>query len=98
MMRRASALVWLILAMVPIGGSLWAQGPTGILSGTITDQSGAVIPNAAITITNKATGISRDETSNSAGTFTAPSMPAGEYTIKVAANGFKTLESSATVL
>ena len=49
-----------------------AQTPTGIISGTVTDESGAVIANAAISITNKATGTVRTVTANAAGIFSAP--------------------------
>ena len=45
-----------LLALLAAG---LAQAPTGIISGTITDESGAVVPGANVTITNKATSVAR---------------------------------------
>ncbi len=63
----------------------------GSIEGTVVDTSGAVIPHAAITITNVATGISKVQDSTSAGFFSiAPVLP-GTYTVQVTAAGFRTL-------
>jgi hypothetical protein len=63
----------------------------GSIEGTVTDPSGAVIANAAVTATNNATGIATAVKSSSAGFFTiAPVLP-GTYSVQVVAKGFKTL-------
>jgi hypothetical protein len=67
-----------------------AQVPTGTISGTVVDQSGAVLPNASVTIKNKATGAERKVLSNDEGNFSAPSLQAGDYEISVQAKGFRT--------
>src|SRR5215470_15996341 len=74
-----------------------AQAPTGVISGTLTDQSGAVIPSATVTVTENATGTVRTMTTNNAGLYSAPALPAGEYDVRAEAPGFKTLVRQATV-
>ena len=74
-----------------------AQG-TGIIVGTVVDESGAVIPNVTITITNKATSVSRTASTNTEGYFSAPALSVGDYMVKAEAAGFRTLERDATVL
>jgi hypothetical protein len=78
--RRAAALLrlisFLILALSAIT-VLLAQAPTGIISGTVTDQSGGVVPNANITVTDKGAGTARTMTTNSAGLYSAPALLAG---------------------
>jgi hypothetical protein len=58
------------------------------LSGTIKDKNQAVISNANVTVTNKATGRSRTTTTNESGEYRIDLLPAGRYDIKVAASGF----------
>jgi hypothetical protein len=74
-----------------------AQAPVGTISGTVTDPSGAVIGDAPIIIRNKATGVERKTKSENDGTFSAPALPAGQYEIKVQAQGFRTLLQEVTV-
>lgn len=75
----------------------WAQAPVGTISGTVTDESGAVIPNAAITIRHKATGAERKLTSAEDGTYSAAALAVGDYEVTVKANGFRTLQRDAVV-
>ena len=84
---RVSALLLLLLAMSP---RLFAQGgATGTILGTVTDPSGAVVPNAKITVTNTATKISFQTVTNSAGDFNAPALNPGTYTVSGEARGFQ---------
>ncbi len=76
---------------------LIAQAPTGTITGVVTDESGAVIPNANVTITNKATGISRTAVTNADGLYSAPALAAGDYEVRVEGTGFKTSIRRATV-
>ncbi|HEX6896939.1 MAG TPA: carboxypeptidase regulatory-like domain-containing protein, partial [Bryobacteraceae bacterium] len=76
----------------------FAQAPTGIVLGTITDETGAVVPNATISITNKATGAARTLTANSEGLYSAPSLAAGDYEVRVEMAGFRTVVRDAQVL
>src|SRR5882762_9531639 len=67
-----------------------AQVQNGQFTGTVTDPSGAAVPNAKVTIANQATNLSVTTTSNSTGLFTIKELPPGTYKITVEAPGFKT--------
>src|SRR5258707_6691199 len=75
------------------------QAQTGLISGTIVDSSGAVIPGARIQIIDQATsGVTRDTVTDSSGTFRALNVPAATYLIKVTAPGMKELDRTGVVL
>lgn len=61
---------------------------TGTIAGTVKDPTGAVLPGAGVTVHNNGTGVDRKVTSDSAGDYSVPSLPPGDYTITVAAQGF----------
>jgi hypothetical protein len=63
---------------------------TGSIQGTVTDPNGAVVPNAAITIKNKATGQTTKLTSSSSGTYASGALIPGEYEVRIEAKGFQT--------
>jgi Carboxypeptidase regulatory-like domain len=63
----------------------------GTISGTVTDATGAIVPNARIIATNVATNIATERTSSSAGLFTIAPLPPGTYTLRVEAKGFRAL-------
>jgi len=67
-----------------------AQNPTGSIRGVVKDQRGAVITNASVTVTNKATGAVRTAKPGSDGIYAVENLPAGDYEIKVEAEGFAT--------
>ncbi len=68
---------------------LSAQVLYGSLTGTITDQSGAAIPNAAVTVTNTQTGLKRETTADSTGRYRILDLPQGTYSIEVSIQGFR---------
>lgn len=72
-----------------------AQGQvtTAAIHGTVTDSSGAAVPNAKITALNTATGITTVASSNHTGLYTFPSLQIGSYTVDVETNGFQKFES-----
>src|SRR5436190_972046 len=74
-----------------------AQAPTGDVSGAVYDESGAVVPGATVVITSKDTGASRTFTTGPNGIFSASSLQAGRYEVKVEIAGFRTLLREATV-
>ena len=78
--------------------AVYGQAPAGAISGTVKDQSGAVVPGATITITDKARAAARALTANEFGLFSAPALPAGEYEVRAEFPGFKTLMREAQVV
>ncbi|HYR45257.1 MAG TPA: carboxypeptidase-like regulatory domain-containing protein, partial [Terriglobia bacterium] len=66
--------------------------------GSVADSTGAVIPGAAITITDVQRGISRTLTVDEVGQYVAPGLLAGTYTVRVEFPGFKTIERQNVVL
>jgi Carboxypeptidase regulatory-like domain/TonB dependent receptor/TonB-dependent Receptor Plug Domain len=82
----ATALLLAALVSSPVS----AQVAGGTLSGTITDPSGAGIPQAQITIKNLATGVERSLTTNTDGFYTVPNLLPGEYQVTISAKGFNT--------
>jgi hypothetical protein len=91
-----TGLVCLVLLALT-GALALAQVASGTISGIVTDESGAVIPNATVTITNKATNIARTATTNAEGFFSAPALQAGDYDVRAEIKGFKTLVRPAQV-
>ncbi len=66
-----------------------AQDTTGKITGTVTDPSGAIVPNAKITVTNTATGISHDATTDQSGSYQVLQLPIGLYRVRAEAPGFQ---------
>lgn len=62
---------------------------TGVITGTVTDASGAVIANAKVTATNNATGLTRVTQTGQSGVYTLPALPVGTYVVSAEVNGFK---------
>lgn len=92
----SSALAFGMLLCVSI--TIYSQGTNlGTLRGTVTDPNGAVIPSAAVKITDQATGLSRDVTTDADGNYEVTALKAGTYKITVTAGGFKTAEADAIV-
>jgi hypothetical protein len=90
------SLLLLSLSLL-VTSAAFAQAPTGDISGTVYDESGAVVPAATVLIINKDTGLQRTFTTGPSGTFVAASLPAGVYDVKVEMTGFRTLIRQATV-
>src|SRR5690348_6427818 len=75
-----------------------AQVDRGSVAGTVTDSSGAVVPDAAVTIVNVGTQQTTRLTSDSSGNFLATNLPIGQYTVTFEKSGFKrTVHSNVTV-
>src|SRR6202035_3410790 len=79
----------LLLAIAPFS-PVYAQVAGATLSGTVTDASGAAVPNAKVSIKNSATGVARDVTTDSAGFYSVPNLLPGVYNTTVEAAGFST--------
>lgn len=97
-MRRSASYafsIWLLLSALT--AFAFAQSPVGTISGATLDPSGAAIRNASVTIRNKATSAERKLRSDEDGSFSAPSLPAGEYEVTAQADGFRTQLQEVTV-
>ena len=79
----------LSLLLVAFPPSLYSQAFAGI-NGTVTDTTGAVIPDASVTVTNNATGVIGRTVTASAGTYTVTGLNPGTYTVKIDKTGFQT--------
>ncbi|MFN3323524.1 MAG: carboxypeptidase regulatory-like domain-containing protein [Bryobacteraceae bacterium] len=67
---------------------VWAQAPTGQITGTVSDPSGAVVSGAAVTAINAATNVRRETSTNESGIFNLPALPPGLYNLHVESAGF----------
>ena len=90
MSKMTSTLMFAFAGLAVAAGSIYAQSSSGTIVGTVTDASGAVVPAAAVTITNKATASARNTVADGSGNFSAPALPAGDYEVKAEKAGFKT--------
>jgi len=81
-----ATLIISLLAFVP---SAFAQKITGTITGVVTDDSGAVLPDASVTVTSTQTGASRTMTTGSDGSFSFPELNPGVYNVSVTKQGFK---------
>jgi outer membrane receptor protein involved in Fe transport len=80
----------LIALLVIVAGSATAQTFRGTILGTVTDSSGGTVPGATVTIKNVDTGLTRTLTTSDDGSYSAPELPIGNYSVTVEKQGFKT--------
>jgi hypothetical protein len=80
----------LLAALLILAGALFAQGTDAVLVGAVTDSSGAAVPNASITATNKDTNVKYTATTNAAGEYRINNVPVGRYDVSGTAKGFST--------
>lgn len=85
----ALKLAVLVLTMALLSSVAWAQTGKGSLRGTITDPSGAVVPNATVSIRNLENGQAYTSKASSAGVYVVPNVQPGEYQVTVQMAGFK---------
>src|SRR5439155_5586740 len=84
---RFIAVCSMAACLLPRG--LAAQAVTGTILGVVTDDTGAMVPGATVTLTHNATGRVRTFVTDAAGEYTAPSLPTGQYTVVAELSGFK---------
>ena len=92
------ALILVLLVGSALTPNLKAQSLiSGDIVGTVTDQSGAIVPNANVTVTSKATGAVQTTTSNANGSYRVPLLKPGDYTVVVSSPGFEQASLSVSV-
>ena len=94
-LRRIRLAGFITLLMAPISG--FAQ-TTATITGTVTDDSGAIVPKAAISITNVGTGQTREVVADNRGEYAALSLPVGQYEIRAESTGFAPVVRSGITL
>jgi hypothetical protein len=78
------------IVLVALASSTYAQNTNiGAISGVVTDPTGAVVPDAAVTVTNQSTNVSNTVTTGSEGFYSLESLTAGQYTVTVLKAGFE---------
>ena len=87
--RNLRAVVFLCLGLLFLSSNLQAQTFRGTILGTVMDSSGAAIPAATVTIKNLDTGLIRTVITSDDGSYSAPELPIGNYSITVQKEGFK---------
>jgi hypothetical protein len=93
--RNLSRMFWLIVIGVGLACSAKAQlSTTATITGTVTDGSGAVVPGATVTIKNQATNVVVTSESNTDGSFVAPGLNVGTYSVSISKTGFATYTES----
>jgi hypothetical protein len=96
-MKSHRLLLRIVGLVLTFCAAAWAQD-TASITGTITDASGAAVPNAQVAVRNVEHGIHRTTTSNGSGDFLFPSLPIGSYDFTVTVEGFKKYEAKGVVL
>src|SRR5204863_6732933 len=94
--------ILIILGMVSLGtavtcANVWGQA-TAQISGTVRDQSGAVLPGVEVMATQTDTGIVRSTVTNETGTYVLPNLALGPYKLEASLPGFRTFVQTGIVL
>ena len=96
---RSAARTAPVLSLLAVScGAIYAQSSSSSLSGTITDASGALLPNAKVTAHNEGSGQDSTVTTNQSGAYTFPNLAIGSYTVRVEAPGFEAAVQQGTHL
>ncbi|MDX6384378.1 MAG: hypothetical protein QOK48_1951, partial [Blastocatellia bacterium] len=83
------SIIFLLSLLLVSALSVAAQETTGTLRGTVSDATGAVVPNATVLLTNDATGVTQTKQTSGDGVFEFTKLDPGSYTVDVSASGFK---------
>jgi outer membrane receptor protein involved in Fe transport len=91
-----TAAMLFVTCITPLSG--WAQSSSAAIGGTLTDSSGAVIPDATVLLTNTDTGTQQQTKSGSAGTYSIINIRPGNYSMRASKPDFDSVEKSGIVL
>jgi Carboxypeptidase regulatory-like domain/TonB dependent receptor len=97
MKRVITSLFCVLFVFLLACSSVWAQA-TAQISGTVKDQSGAVLPGVEVTATQTETGVARTTISNETGSYVLPNLPVGPYKLEASLSGFRTFVQTGIVL
>ncbi|MCI0488721.1 MAG: carboxypeptidase regulatory-like domain-containing protein [Blastocatellia bacterium] len=96
-MKKGFSLTLVVMLVALLCAPVLAQG-NSILTGTVSDSQGAVVPDAKVTATNVATNVSYTTQTTGAGVYRFPVLPVGTYRVMVEASGFKSTQVENVVL
>jgi len=96
--KRIFAVLFAAFLILAASGVAWSQTVQGVITGTITDPTGAVVPGATVTITNVGTNASQTATTGSDGSYRFGLVPPGAYTVEVKAANFAVVRASGIVV
>src|SRR5216110_837973 len=89
MKRYVFVVTVVMLLLAGSAGSAFAQGGSAQLGGIVQDPAKALIPGAAVTAKNVATGVTAIQLTNDSGTYSFPVLQPGTYEVSAALTGFK---------
>ena len=92
-MWTANKRIWIavcVLCLMGAGSALLAQAHRAIISGSVVDPSGAIVPGAEVRVIHQSTNIAHETITNDSGYYEAPGLLPGQYRIEAALTGFKT--------
>ena len=88
--RRIFCTAWMVVMALLIAPAARAQQATGVITGAVTDPSGAPVAGASVTVTDTERGTSLKAQTSTDGFYNFPQLPIGQYSVRVEANGFQT--------
>ena len=88
----------LVFVAFLLPAAAFAQTSNGTIAGTVTDQSGAVVPKATVKAESAALGVTRETTADSGGTYRLESVPPGTYSVTITSQGFDIYEVNGVVV
>ncbi len=88
--RRIFCTAWMVVMALLIAPSARAQQATGVITGSVTDPSGAPVAGASVTVTDTERGTSLKAQTNTDGVYNFPQLQIGQYNVRVEATGFQT--------
>ena len=97
MQRAIFSTLAAVLLLAVTCGDMWAQA-TAQITGTVKDQTGAVLPGVEVTATQTDTGIARNTVTNETGSYVLPNLAIGPYRVEAALPGFRTYVQTGIVL
>jgi len=89
MLRKKTFSPWMLSLFILLLAATALAQTTASIQGTVTDQSGAAVANAKVTVKNTALGIERTTQTNSTGAYEIPALPPGIYSVQVQQPGFE---------
>src|SRR5688500_18315529 len=92
--RPLAFIAFVLLMLLTLPAAAGAQVLYGSLVGNVSDETGAAVPGATVTILNKATGVSRDATTDATGAYRLDTVQPGTYSVTVQLTGFRSFTRS----